>query len=359
MPIIAVGIAIGASVFAASTVAAVGIASVAGALAVTAAVGATLSAVGMLTKNKALSMAGMVIGAVGAIGSFASAVGLIDGSAQLFGTQTAAAVADQGGAVGAMAGEAGTWDTGVSAVGDAVGPGTGSAIANAADPAASLGGEAGAWDTGVGSASAASSTAPFAGDQTILTSTSESVADPATQLATAPTGAADPGTGVDALLNADTTAGTPLPPTPPSTVPGPGTAPTAGQTPGSWAWGVDKAAGTATIEGGDDGGILSSLLGFARKNPTVALGAIQSAGSFLSGATSSLTPAQVTALQAQAAANDAATALTNQQRANLAMPKSVASLSPVTGTPQQLVPTPTPPAGFINQVKPMVTGVPA
>ena len=94
----------------------------------------------------------------------------------------------------------------------------------------------------------------------------------------------------------------------------------------------------------------------------------------ISGATSTLTPAQVSAYDAQAAANNAAAAQQRQQTAAMAMPKSVASSAPVTGTPQTLVPgtaTPAPIAatgatmpttGLINQA-PMtannVTGAPA
>jgi hypothetical protein len=161
------------------------------------------------------------------------------------------------------------------------------------------------------------------------------------------------------LLNADTTAGTPLPPTPPATPPTTSLPPTASQTPGGWSWGVNNAQGTATIAnpGAGDDSALGGVLGFMNKNPVVALGMLQAGGSLLSGWTSTLTPAQVAALNAQAASNNAATAMTNQQRTNLAMPKATASSSPVTGTPQQLVPSS--PAGLINQPLPKVTGAPA
>jgi hypothetical protein len=101
--------------------------------------------------------------------------------------------------------------------------------------------------------------------------------------------------------------------------------------------------------------VLANLSAFAKDNPLLAYGALQAGGSLLTGAFSTLTPAQVAALTAQASANDAAAALTRQQTANLAQPKAVASLAPVTGTPAPLVPQ-----GFINQPKlPAVTGVPA
>jgi hypothetical protein len=105
-----------------------------------------------------------------------------------------------------------------------------------------------------------------------------------------------------------------------------------------------------------DKGIFGSLLDFAKTNPAVAMGVIQAGGSFISGATSSLTPAQVTALNAQAAANNAAAALSTQQTANLAMPKAVASSTPITGSPAPLV---LPGSGLINQPpKTNVTGAP-
>jgi hypothetical protein len=103
--------------------------------------------------------------------------------------------------------------------------------------------------------------------------------------------------------------------------------------------------------------LLSGIGDFTKNNQMLSYGILQAGGSLLTGAFSTLTPAQVTALDAQAAANNAASALTAQQTANLAMPKSVASSSPVTGAPAQLVPSP---AGFINQApRPQVTGVPA
>ncbi len=103
--------------------------------------------------------------------------------------------------------------------------------------------------------------------------------------------------------------------------------------------------------------MFGSILDFAKKNPVVALGALQAGGSLLSGATSTLTPAQVTALNAQAAANDAAAALTKQQTSNLAAPKAVASSAPVTGTPQPLVPQAARSAGLINSApQTLVTG---
>ena len=103
---------------------------------------------------------------------------------------------------------------------------------------------------------------------------------------------------------------------------------------------VDPVTGKIVSMPGSDSstGVLSSILKFAKDNPMVAYGALQTGGSFLSGLTNTQTPAQITALNAQAAANQAAANLTAQQTRNLAAPKAVAVSTPVTGSPQPLIP---------------------
>jgi hypothetical protein len=96
---------------------------------------------------------------------------------------------------------------------------------------------------------------------------------------------------------------------------------------------------------------------YAGEHPVIALGALQAGGSLLTGAFSTLTPAQVNAYNAQAAANDAAAAFTRSQTQNLQMPKSVAYSAPVTGSAQLVpiaaqptaAPAAAPAPGFINQ----------
>jgi hypothetical protein len=151
---------------------------------------------------------------------------------------------------------------------------------------------------------------------------------------------------------------------------GPGAVPQGSSTPAPASLGeVPKTGNTglAAPSSSGFGDAASGILDFANKNPVVALGLLQAAGSGLSGAFSTLTPAQANAYNAQAAANDAAAAFTKSQTANLQMPKSVAASAPVTGT-AQLVPIaaqPPPPAakpGFINQApvpSAPVTGVAA
>jgi hypothetical protein len=105
--------------------------------------------------------------------------------------------------------------------------------------------------------------------------------------------------------------------------------------------------------GGSNSGTFGKIVDYVGNHPVLGLGALQSLGGLISGATSTLTPAQVSQLNAQAAANNAAAALVSRQTSAQSQPKSVASLAPVTGTPAPLLQT-GPPPGLIN-----VTGVPA
>lgn len=357
MPVIAVAVAIGASAMAASTVAAVGLTLVS-ALEVVAAVGATLGAIGTITRDKGLTMAGTVIGAIGAVGGLAAGAGLLGSAASsdapLFGAAPTASTAD--------AASAGTVDF----------------VTSAPESAAASGGvEAGTWDVpaSVGSVDASGSiTTQLASSAPVPIGSEMAAPDAAALKANTDTfiGAAtsDPvgQTAIAAPMGAPDSTATPLMGPQPS-----GSGGGLSDIWGSSGLTAQQAAmakalppgvsgpvlGSAAVAGEGGSGIAgaaSGLLDFAQKNPVVALGALQSAGSLLSGLTSTVTPAQVTALNAQAAANDATAALTKQQTANLAMPKSVASSAPVTGAPASLVPQ----MGMINQPKQVqVTGAPA
>ena len=72
----------------------------------------------------------------------------------------------------------------------------------------------------------------------------------------------------------------------------------------------------------------SQLGSIPRQIEGVQFGSIQAAGSFLSQATNSLTPAQVAQAQAQANANNAAANLTNLQISNLTQPIPTAARAP-------------------------------
>jgi hypothetical protein len=385
MPIVAVGVAIAADVGAAAAVAGTvgGIAAIttATALEVVAAVGATLGAIGAVTGNKTLSTIGMVVGAVGAIGAVASAAGV-------FGAQVASSASDAASASGdaidfdatGLPSDAPVDATGLpTGVGDdisaaedaAAQPVAGDAAMaattadNAADPAAGLGGNP-ADGVPAGTDMAPQDAA------SLQANTANAAADPTSQIDTvvgenpisAPTGPATPANPTStlppgALQQAATQTGTggadatglPGDAVAPENVPDPTGLPS------------NVAAGTSTSTSGL-GSILSDISDFTKNHQLLTYGLLQAGGSFLTGLTSSLTPAQVSALNAQAAANNAAAALTAQQTANLAMPKSVANSSPVTGAPQTLVPGATPAApaatGFINNapgpVQTQVTG---
>jgi hypothetical protein len=201
--------------------------------------------------------------------------------------------------------------------------------------------------------------APTGGDINLLSATSES-ANPANVVAPGTTGtdtttAAASGTPTTATNPA--TAANPVPqPTGPATTAANGTAgldPGQNLGQGQFAPGAEIAGvPSGSTAAGSDGGPLSGIMSFVEKHPTLAFGALQAGGSLLSGATSTLTPAQVSALQAQAAANNAAASLTKQQVANITAPKAVASSAPVTGTPA-LVPGQ---QGLINSASQPVTG---
>ena len=237
--------------------------------------------------------------------------------------------------------------------------------------------------TGADPAADAISAPPPDSGVNLFSTTAQSEANPADTLATpAATGdttqATATGTGTINATPAASPASPSVPtPTGPATTAAPSDLPTPPTTPGN-VGAVDPATGQVITQGmainpttgqledvnsGSGSGILSSILGFAKNNSLVTYGALQAGGSLLSGLTSTLTPAQVAALNAQANANNAAAALTQQQTANLAMPKSVASSAPVTGKPQTLAPLPpTPPAGGLINNPPaqqaQVTGGP-
>lgn len=330
MPVVAVVGALGAAAFAAADIAAVGL-TVATAFEVVAAVGATVGAIGSVTGNKTMAMVGMGIGAVGAVGGIASAAGLFGeaGSAPLFGASPTAATQEAGGfaegltpATAGTAGgaiDSGAFDAGGMSVADAASNGTLDFMASAQGP-----------------------TQPTSSDLTTLATTAQNETDPAVALAsTDQPGLLGPGANAQPnpipTATPDTSAGTSTaaagaPPSTSTSTATPTTTETSGPFIDSGSFDVPGAAKT------DTPGVLSSILKFAKDNPLVAYGALQTGGSFLSGLTNTQTPAQIAALNAQAAANQAAANQAKQQTANLAMPKAVAVSTPVTGTPQPLIP---------------------
>jgi hypothetical protein len=341
MPIVAVGVAIAADVGIATG------AIAATAFTVTAAVGATIGAIGAVTHNKALTYVGAGLGLVGGIGSLASAAGVLGDSALTQplwgGAQTAA-------------------DTTAAAAPTAEAAAAGS---TSGDVIQSLAGSSSLTDQ-----AAAASEAAMGPTGTTATD----VAAAASQAATPPADAAFSLEGVDLNKPVNVGAGDQTPAPVYTAAPGETNAPATEQStfgPANNAFGTPGQSGTGAFGGqpliptnttDQAGGVSSSLsgiLGFVKDNPLLAYGALQAGGQFLSGMTSTLTPAQVNSLNAQAAANQAAANLTAQQTANLAQPKPIATLSPVTGNPgQPIIAQPT--AGMINSAPRVnVTGVPA
>lgn len=362
MPVIAVAAAIGAGAIAAVDIAAVGLTAITAFEAV-AAVGATLGAIGAITKDKTLSMVGLGLGALGGVGALATSAGLFGaeaaGGSSIFGSgpQAASSAADVGTAGGGFGGAEGL-SAGIGSEVPAAAGGTFGVDAAVSDGTIPfLAGNA---------AVPTAETTAAPSDLTTLATTSENATDPALKLAQS--------NDASPLLNSGqaqldkTMAGQfdPLqggaPPAPPAGVDAngvslaaPGKPLAAWQTPGTWTPGVNGAEGTFNVE---TPGIFGSLLDFAKKNPTVAMGVLKAGGSLIEGATNQLTPAQIDYYNAKAAEAQANAAMSNQQRNNLAAPKAVASVVPVTGAPQPLVPQM---PGLINQPPRLapVTGAPA
>lgn len=351
MPAIAVIAAIGADVLAGVGVAGV-VAGEAAFTAVTAfevigAVGATLGAIGAITKDKTLSMVGLGLGAVGGIGALATSAGLFGADAAsgaLFGSGPQAAAATQS-VAGTFGGD---FIPQISAPGSA---------------AASGGVEAGAWDVANAASDgtinwAAGATSPTGTnevpptDQQTFATTSENISDPARKLAinAKPDSFIDSGTW-DPVKTAQAS----VTPDEGVTTGGPGGGFTGKLEAGEIPAGSPTGASISSIDKAvSDKGIFGGLLDFANKNPTVAMGVLKAGGSLLEGATNQLTPAQIDYYNAKAAEAQANAAMSNQQRNNLAAPKAVASVVPVTGAPQPLVPQI---PGLINQPPPRLAPV--
>lgn len=364
MPVIAVVGAVVASAIAAPAIGAVAAGaalSVSGALEITAAVGATMSAVGVVTGNKSLTTAGAVIGGVGAVGSLASAAGLIDGSTTLFGDgaanagQTAVAASAGQSAANAVPGVAGA-DTGGNDVVAAMNPESGlTGFTGNASPAT------------VGTAnlpgiSANPATAVNAAETPDATLTDTGSAAPTSSLINPAPAAAANATPPSSVISPQAATGAaPSPAAPVAAVPG-AAAPTAPAIPSVVPVTPSQVTGEMSNPGASV--YLNGILDFAKNNQLVTYGAIQAGGALISGMFNPLTPAQISAMDAQAANNRAAAALTTQQTQNIQSGQPTASQAQpsaapisVTGRPAATVATP----GMINTMpqSAAVTGIAA
>ena len=355
MPIVAVGIAVGAAAFAGSAVVAAGLTAIT-ALGVVAAVGATVSAIGAVTGDKALTYVGAGLGLVGGIGSLAASAGVLGEDAasgvSLFGPSTAASASD---ASTAVLGCNGAVDSGAFDTGSAAASTSSDAIDSLSGEPAAASGASMTPPPGAGEAGSTMSLGPPAGDSDIVAMGSQDAPTAGAATAGAPTGQGS------------------VAPTAPLTAPAPNLSlPPSALTPaagtingGDGALPGDVSAQTgAVLDGGattptsSGSSALDGILGFVKNNQLLSYGVLQAGGQLLSGLTSTLTPAQVGALNAQAASNQAAANLTTQQTQNLAQPRSTAALAPVTGAPNNIITPPT--AGIINGAPPVnVTGAPA
>ena len=379
MPIVAIPVAAVAIGVAGAGLATAGL-TVATAFAVTAAIGATIAAVGSVTKDRTLSLVGAGIGAVGAVGGLATSAGLFAEAGAIgssgwggpepigLATETAAAGAD---AAVATAGAASAADPAIAAltsgevgtdifneiasqmnipgeygqVGAAGAPGD--AVAGSADvmasspvtsPQAAVAGDVG---LPIGDAGDAVSESTYGGfsDEAVTPSaaapqTNQVTGTPAESQPTPPASGA-PQTPNVPVGRASVPVGQSLPSTPPvqSAPISPADAGIAGsQTAAQLA---ALRYGSAPLTPTSWWGDLMSVVGKPGVAPLVA-GAVQAGGAFISGATSTLTPAQINALNAQAEANRAGSNvsiaqadLLRLQRENLSGPMPVASRTPM------------------------------
>lgn len=339
-------------------------------LAIVAAVGATVSAIGVVTHNQTLAIAGGVIGAVGAIGGLASAAGMFSSAADVAGGSSifdAGGLASDGGFAGAVGSDvaaggslvtpqaqalidagltSGTQSAGISSSvmsgtdilneisGTVSVPGTASSsvsgsLVNSADPTS-------------GTIAGTDTATPVAATDTGVTGTPASTPGTASSSVegTLDTQAAGPTTTVAPSVDTPVAPDAPDTPavvtgTPNTTSPVTGTPanPLDAGIPGSYA-AAQKAATTAGSV--PVGGVVSpyaSVWNFVKSNQTLVSGTIQAGAALIGGATDSLKPAQINALNSQANANQAAANLSTQQLANINGPIPVARRTPLVNQP--------------------------
>jgi len=376
MPIVAIGIAgiawAGAAGAVGGLIAGAGL-TLAGAFAITAAVGATLSAIGSITGDEDLSMVGTVLGAVGGIGSLATSAGLFGadaGSAQLFGVDAAEGVQAADIASSATGGD-------LSKLGQL--PDAGSGMINNAemggqfvDSASATGMEGGIVEADIIDSFTGKAVEGFGQvkdaikPEAVIEAASEPVKGVS---ATAKTGLINGkvATGLDmegpmtAAPSSDALAapvtGAPKAPDIADLAKGATSFAADGRPdasiPGNVFTGKD---GVKYVSNGRGGWVAEKTGGFmdflsSEGGGMVAMGAMQAGGAFLQGATDTLKPAQVAAYEAQAAANQAAANLANRKNENMGGAIPVATRGPrplVTGQPQPVLG-----GGLINRPAPV------
>lgn len=313
MPIVAVVAAVAIDAGAAAAFAGgLAITSTLGALTAVTAIGATMGAIGAVTGNKTLSMIGMGLGIVGGIGTLATSAGWF-GDAAAHGADSIFGSSSAGGAVGDTiatdaAAEAAYQPGAVTAEGLPGAAGTGTAVSSVGDIAASN--PAGLINSSLSGAQG--SAAAIAGGE--LSGSGSATLT---------------GSSVNAFAPSVT-----------------GTLPDGAVLTDPWSDAIN-AAGKANFGAGAPTGFAA----FAKNNQLLSYGIIQAGGSFISGLTNPMTPAQINALDSQANANNAAAALAQRQAANMSGGLPTAT---VTGRPASTT-------GLINNnptKAPLITGAP-
>lgn len=326
--------------------------------------GAVVGAVGAVTGIKPLQYAGMALGVVGGLGGLAISAGFIGADA----LATGAAIADPASAgLEAAAASINPDIEGVAAQA-AAGLG-GQSLSGVADVAAATP----AIDTTgnlvdlAGNVSNPGTAAVTGTGATDATNPLQAVATNAGSPSVTPTAATDSGVtipqGDGGDFNAASDAGrfaqqpgnpanTGSPPVPTATPPAspgnPGpvvdpaaSAPVTGAPQVSAQAAADPLGNNALLNGeGSEPSIWSKIgdIVTTKGGGTLASGVIQAGASFLAGATNGLTPAQIQALQAQAAMNQAAANLSRLQQSNMGANIPIASRTPaVTGAPVGLI----------------------
>lgn len=331
MPIIAIaGAALAWGLGGAAAIGAVaaGTATLAVTLTAVATVGATLGAIGAITGDKTLGTIGMVMGAVGGIGALAANAGLLGESAttaSLFGSDpipmdvTAPDIAGDFASsndLSSLATLPGLPESGITSAADAVDT-AGNFASDALLPTQAL-------DVSTGAASGdVESLINGASGNTLV---SQNVDDATNQLIKGSGGGTMPsGSPTDKASISAAGAGSPTdaPPAPMTGGPPPDV-----KIPGQTYQGAD---GVTYVSDGQKWTAQGGFFGSLMKSPMAQYGIVQAAGSFISGAFDPLKPAQVDALNAQAAANKASAGMTAQQTQNMQGKLPVASR--VTGTP--------------------------
>jgi hypothetical protein len=381
--VVSVGVAVGATAFAATDIAAAGL-TLGTALEATAALGAAVSAVGAITHNKALTIAGAGLGLVGGVGAIASSAGLFgaDTAGSLFGSSDVTAGAAGGtGAGGAFTGA----DAASMAGGAGLDVGSQGGVSDIIDSIANPMAETNASaltgitpnQTPVAAAASPNVTPDSAipqgdGEGGTLGTTNNPAATtpdmnalgvpPAALNATPPTGminggvAAPAAPGMPAAPGTGNVTGT-VTSTPGSLLNQGATTPAAPSVDTTLA-DAGKAAVQANTTNGPTGqkSLMDQLLGFASTSGGGRLlgGVVQAGSAFIAGATSTLTPAQVAALQAQANANQAAANVSQRQLSNMSQPIPTATRTAPPPSPNGIINRLPPPNGG-----PIVTGAPA